>query len=132
MLPRLAPPPAGQAPPWVGLSAAHPAPPGLAAPTAGDLASLASRRLWERLESGAITVSVKDAATLMRLAAEFERDARRPDPRWSASMRELLWVARRHLGSNWEAFAADVRANQHLAAMWGPPPQRRAGDGQSR
>ena len=131
MLPRLAPAPTGQPPAWVGLNVASAAPAGLAAPTVDDLARLASRRLWEALDAGTLAVTPRDAVALLRLAREAGRDSA-PDPRWSASMRELLWVARRHLGSNWEAFAADVRANQHLAAMWGPPPQRRAGDGTSR
>ena len=77
-----------------------------------------------------MAVNIRDLVALMRLAAEFEQDARRPDPRWDATLAELLWLARRHLGSNWEAFAADVRANQQLAAMWGPP--RRSGTGPGR
>ena len=59
----------------------------------------------------------------MRLAHEIEQDASRPDPRWSASVSDLLWLARRHLGSNWAAFAADVRADPLLLAMW-PRPDR--------
>jgi hypothetical protein len=45
-----APPPGGQAPAW--LNDTRPAPAGLAAPTLDDVASLAMRRLWERLEAG--------------------------------------------------------------------------------
>ena len=123
-----APAPGGSAPRW--LSDAHPAPTGLLAPTVDDLARLAAQRLWERLEAGTLAVNIRDLVALMRLAAEFEQDARRPDPRWEATLAELLWLARRHLGSNWEAFAADVRANQQLAAMWGPP--RRSGTGPGR
>ena len=95
-----------------------------------DLARLAAQRVWERLEAGTSAVNIRDLVALMRLTAEFEQDARRPDPRWEATLAELLWLARRHLGSNWEAFAADVRANQQLAAMWGPP--RRSGTGPGR
>ncbi len=88
-----------------------------------DLASLAARRLWERLSDGTYPVTVKDLVLLLKLAHEFEQDAGRPDPRWSASVSALLWLARRHLGSNWEAFAADVRADPLLLAMW-PRPDR--------
>lgn len=95
------------------------------------LARLAAQRVWERLEAGTITVSIRDAATLMRLAAEVEHDRALVERDAAlALVAELLWLARRHLGSNWEAFAADVRANQQLAAMWGPP--RRSGTGPGR
>lgn len=99
-----------------------------------DLASLAMRRLWERLEACTIAVSPADAAALIRLAREIktEPDAGRSDERWRAAVREILWLARSHLRDGWSAFAADVRASAALAAMWGPPPHKRAGDGKSR
>ncbi len=127
-----APAPGGQAPAW--LNGARPAPAGLAAPTLDDVASLAMRRLWERLESGVCSVSPADAAALVRLAREIktEPDAGRSDERWQAAVREILWLARSHLRDGWPAFAADVRASAGLAAMWGPPPHKRAGDGKSR
>jgi hypothetical protein len=90
-----APPPGGAAPVWI--NAAQPAPAGLAVPTAGDLARLAVRRLYERLEAGA-AVSPADAVALLRLARETERDgasSARPDPRWQASMAEVLWLCGR-------------------------------------
>jgi hypothetical protein len=129
-----APAPAGTAPAWIGLSDARPAPAGLAVPTLDDLVSLAMRRLWERLESGVCSVSPADVAALTRLAREIktEPDAGRSDERWQATVREILWLARSHLRDGWPAFAADVRASAGLAAMWGPPPQKRAGDGTSR
>jgi hypothetical protein len=127
-----APPPGGQAPAW--LNDARPAPAGLAAPTLDDVASLAMRRLWERLESGVCSVSPADVAALVRLAREIKpgSDAGRSDERWQAAVREILWLARSHLRDGWPAFAADVRASAGLAAMWGPPPRKRAGDGNSR
>jgi hypothetical protein len=127
-----APPPGGQAPAW--LNDARPAPAGLLAPTLDDVASLAVRRLWERLESGVCSVSPADVAALVRLAREIktEPDAGRSDERWQAAVREILWLARSHLRDGWPAFAADVRASAGLAAMWGPPPHKRAGDGKSR
>jgi hypothetical protein len=81
-------------------------------------------------------VTLRDAAALLTLQREIDREAAcqaaGTTAQWQAALREVLWAARSHLGERWEPFVADVRANQHLAAMWGPPPQRRAGDGQSR
>ena len=72
-----APAPGGQTPRWV--SDAQPAPAALPMVSPGDLAQLAARRLWERLESGAVCVTPRDAATLIRLAHETERDRAAPD-----------------------------------------------------
>jgi hypothetical protein len=139
-LPHLAPPPTGtRCPPWIGVSASSRLPsPGslgrLATPSAADLARLALRRAYERVLDGEAEVSLRDAAALLRLQREIDREAAGQEAgttaRWEATLREVLWAARRHLGSNWEAFAADVRANQQLAAMWGPP--RRSGTGPGR
>ena len=86
-----------------------------------DLARLASRRVWEALEAGILTVNIRDLVALMRLAAEFERDASRPDPKWQASLAEVLWTARHYLGDDWPRFAADLRSNPALLAMWPRP-----------
>jgi hypothetical protein len=100
-----------------------------------DLAALVVRRCYERLEAGA-AVSAHDVVALLKLAREIEHDAARQDAgndaRWQATLREVLWLARRHLRDGWSAFAADIRANEHLAAIWGPSPHKRAGDGKSR
>ena len=119
-------------PRWLS-AAAQAAPAGLATPTVGDVAVLALRRAYERLESGA-AVSVQDVVALLKLAREAERDSAGAGSaaRWQATLQEVLWLARRHLGDGWAAFAADVRASGDLAAMWGPPPQKRAGDGRRR
>ena len=109
------------APVWVSVSAAQQPAPGLAAPTAHDLAQLASRRVWEALKAGILTVNIRDLVALMRLAAEFERDASRPDPKWQASLAEVLWTARHYLGDDWPRFAADLRSNPALLAMWPRP-----------
>jgi hypothetical protein len=85
-------------------------------------------------------VTLRDAAALLRLQHEIDREIEREaagqaagtTAQWQATVRELLWAARRHLGEHWELFVADIRTNQQLAAMWGPPPHKRAGDGQSR
>jgi hypothetical protein len=79
-------------------------------------------------------VTVRDAAALLRLQREIDREAAGQaagtTAQWQAALREVLWVARRHLGEHWKPFVADIRANQHLAAMWGPP--RRSGTGPGR
>jgi hypothetical protein len=43
-------------------------------PTAADLAALALRRCYERLEAGEATVPVQDAVAALRLAWQIERD----------------------------------------------------------
>ena len=43
-------------------------------PSAADLASVALRRCYERLEAGQASVSLQDAAALIRLAREIQRD----------------------------------------------------------
>jgi hypothetical protein len=140
MLPHLALPPTGtRCPPWIGVSVASRAPshPGrLATPSVADLARLVLQRAYERALDGEAEVTLRDAAALLRLQREIDREtvgqAADTTAQWQATLREVLWVARKYLGEHWEPFVADIRANQHLAAMWGPPPQRRAGDGQSR
>jgi hypothetical protein len=69
-----APPPGGVAPSWI--SVAVPARPLGQLPAVGiaDLASLALRRAYERLEVGVPGVSVQDAVAVMRLAWQIERD----------------------------------------------------------
>jgi len=117
-----APPPGGVAPAWIN-DARRPAP-GLPVPTVDDLAQLAARRLWEALERGAVQVRARDVTALLRLAHETERE-RAPGhstEAWQASVRQLLWLAKSHLGTNWPAFVRDVRADRHLLDLWGDPP----------
>ncbi len=69
-----APPPGGVAPSWISV-AVPPRPLGqLPAVGIADLASLALRRAYERLEVGVPGVSVQDAVAAMRLAWQVERD----------------------------------------------------------
>ena len=71
---RPAPPPGGVAPSWINV-AVPPRPPGqLAVPSFEDLADLVVRRCYEGLQSGRPTVSLQDAAAVMRLAWQIERD----------------------------------------------------------
>jgi hypothetical protein len=124
-----APPPGGRAPAWVNV-VPPPRPLGqLPVPSVADLAALALRRVYERVEAGA-AVSAHDLVALLKLAREIEHDAARQDTgndaRWRATLKETLWLARCHLGEGWEPFAADLRASGALNLLWGPPPPRPA------
>ena len=69
-----APPPGGVAPSWINV-AVPPRPLGqLPAVGIADLASLALRRAYERLEVGVPGVSVQDVVAVSRLAWQIERD----------------------------------------------------------
>ena len=85
-------------------------------------------RADERILYGEAEVTLRDAAALLRLQREIDREAAGQaagtTAQWQAAMREVLWAARSHLGEHWKPFVADIRANQQLAAMWGPPRQR--------
>jgi hypothetical protein len=106
----------------------------LATPSAADLARLALRRAYERVLDGEAQVTLRDAVALLKLQREIDREASPQaagtTARWEATLREVLWAARSHLGEHWEPFVAEIRANQQLAAMWGPP--RRSGTGPGR
>ena len=76
-----APAPGGSCPPWVNVAIMPPRPQGqLPVPGVADLASLALRRAFERLESGG-AVSLHDVAGLLRLQREIEREAAGRDAR---------------------------------------------------
>jgi hypothetical protein len=118
-----APAPGGSPPAWISaVPATHAAPAGLAAPTLDDLAALAMRRLWERLEAGTIAVSPADAAALVRLAREAGRADLRSAPGhsdevWRLALREVLWAARSRLRDDWPSFVADLRSNEVLKGL---------------
>jgi hypothetical protein len=123
-----APPPGGRAPSWINVAVVPPCPQGqFPVPGIADLAALALRRCYERLEAGTI-VSAHDVVALLKLAREIEHDAARQDvgndARWQAALKEVLWLARRHLGEGWKPFAADLHASGTLNLLWGPPPPR--------
>jgi hypothetical protein len=138
-LPHLAPPPTGTTcPAWIGVSVAsrQPTPPGrLAVPGIADLASLAMRRLWERLEAGEASVSLQDAAALVRLAREIKRDdavaaaaaARARAEMFQKGLSSTLWTAKRHIDpARWRAFMDDLRREcEPFAPRDTPSPGRR-------
>jgi len=90
----------------------------LAVPGVADLARLALRRAYERLEAGEAEVSIRDAVAVLRLAHEIEHDAavaerdaaRRQMEEWEHG----LWIIRNAIGSTavrqdaWVAFSAEV------------------------
>ena len=82
-----------------------------------DLARLAAQRVWERLSAGTITVNIKDAATLMRLAAEVEHDRALVErdaalalvAEWKHGLRLIRdAVVRQHGQPAWAAISAEV------------------------
>jgi len=123
-----APPPGGRPPSWLSdAPAPRPAPAGLAAVTLDDVAALALRRLWEALAAGTTpVVTARDVAALARLQLLIRQDERdrvraRSDEQWKLATKELLWIARGHLGDRWPDFVTDVRASQALRDLCGPP-----------
>jgi hypothetical protein len=127
LLQHTAPAPGGKTPAWINVVPPARPPGQLQVPGIDDLARLVLRRCYERVLDGEAEVTPRDAAALLRLQRELDRQAAGQVAgtiaQWEATMREVLWAARRHLGDHWEPFVADIRANQHLAAMWGPPRQ---------
>ena len=113
-----APPPGGRAPAWV--NAVMPSRPQgqLAVPDIADLGSLALRRCYEGLQSGASAVSVRDVVAVLRLAHEIEHDAalaerdaaRRQMEEWQHGLQLIRdAVVRQHRQAAWLAIAAEVR-----------------------
>ena len=67
-------------------------------------ARLVLRRCYERVLDGEAEVSLRDAAALLRLQREIDREADGEPAgtiaQWEATLREVLWAARRHLGES--------------------------------
>jgi hypothetical protein len=87
-------------------------------PGIADLASLAVRRLWDRVEAGHASVSLQDAAALLRLARQIERDdaaaaaagTRARAEMFRKGLASTLWMAKRHIDpARWRAFMDDFR-----------------------
>ena len=55
-------------------------------------------------------MTLRDAGAHLRLQREIDREAARQGAgtigQWEATLREVLWAARRHLGEHWEPFVA--------------------------
>lgn len=101
--------------------------------TPGDLATLALQRAYETLQDGGSETSIRDAITALKLQREIERDEAGRELQgtveaWQQALQEVLWIARRHLGTRWAEFAADVRSNDTLLALMPPPREEAAGD----
>ena len=103
-------------------------------PDIADLANLALRRCYERLEAGQASVSLQDAAALIRLAREIERDdavataaeARARAEMFQKGLSSTLWTAKRHIDpAEWRAFMDDLRRECESFAPRDTPSARR-------
>jgi hypothetical protein len=104
-------------------------------PSAADLAALVLRRCYERLVAGQASVSLQDAAALLRLAREIERDdavaaaaeARARAEMFQKGLYSTLWTAKRHIEpARWRAFMDDLgRECEPFAPRDTPSPGRR-------
>ena len=104
-------------------------------PDIADLANLALRRCYERLEAGQASVSPQDAAALIRLAWQIERDdavaaaavARARAEMFQKGLASTLWTAKRHIDpARWRAFMDDLRREcEPFAPRHTPSPRRR-------
>jgi hypothetical protein len=86
-----------------------------------DMARLTLQRAYEAVQEGDNSM-VRDAVALLRLQRDIEKDERGlavqgTIEQWQAATREILWIARKHLGPNWAAFVADLRGSDSLRAI---------------
>ena len=98
-----------------------------------DLARLAVRRAYQALQDGG-EANIRDAVAILRLQLEIDRHevARQlagSAEQWQAATRELLWIARKHLGTRWPDFVADLRSSETLRAIMPPGREEVPGDG---
>jgi hypothetical protein len=86
-------------------------------PELADLAALAIRRAYKRVEAGEAAVPVQDAVALVRLVREIQRDdavaaAAEADARaeiFQKGLSSALWTAKRHIDpARWRAFMDDL------------------------
>ena len=113
-----APAPGGRAPSWVNVAIMPPRPQGqLHVPGVADLARMALRRAYERLEAGEAEVTIRDAVAILRLAHEIEHEdalaerdaARRQIAEWKRGLRLIRDAVVSHHGQPaWDAVAAQV------------------------
>jgi hypothetical protein len=93
-------------------------------PRIGDLAAVALRRCYERLEAGEAEVAARDAVAVFRLVHKIDHDdalaerdaARRQMQEW----RNGLWIIRNAVVSRygldaWAAISAEVRKHRPAA-----------------
>jgi hypothetical protein len=89
-----------------------------------DLARLTLQRAYAALADGSedAGAQVRDAVAVLRLQREIDKDAQARQmqgtvEQWQRALQEVLWLARKHMGPNWAAFAADIRGNETLLAI---------------
>jgi hypothetical protein len=98
-----------------------------------DAAKLATQQMYAAMQDGDSSM-IRDTVALLRLQRDVEKDARGAElagtaEQWQAAVREMLWVARKHLGPHWAAFVADLRASEVLRAIMPPSREEAADDG---
>jgi hypothetical protein len=95
--------------------------PAVAGPDVASLLRLTLQRAYERVTDGTAEVGPREVVALAKLKREIEREfaegaTQASAEQWQAAMVQLLWICRKYLGKNWAAFAADVRADETIAA----------------
>jgi hypothetical protein len=113
-----APFPGGSCPPWINVVPV-PRPAGqFSVPSVEDLCSVVLKRCYEGLVSGRVAVSLRDAAAILRLAHERERDAALAErDRALAELGEATHgigvlrsaIVRKHGYDEWRALAGEVK-----------------------
>jgi hypothetical protein len=98
--------------------------PGEGAPDMTSLLQLTIQRAYERVTDGTQEVGPRDVVALAKLKREVERDSelsgqQASAEQWQAAMVQILWICRKYLGKSWAVFAADVRADETIAAATG-------------
>jgi hypothetical protein len=97
-----------------------------------DAAQLALQQAYAAMQDGDSSL-IRDAVSLLRLQRDVERDERGiavagTVEQWQVAMREMLWIARKHLGANWAAFVRDLQSSEVLRAVMPPGREEAEGD----
>lgn len=94
------------------------------APDLTSLLRITLQRAYERVTDGEQEVSVRDAVALLKIKREIERDQalagqQATADQWQQATIQILWIARKHLGKSWAAFADEIRNDQAIRAATG-------------
>ena len=128
-----APSPCRPCPPWITAVPAYLSAGQAATPTLGDLATLALKRAYQRLEAGGTDVNLRDVVALARLAREIAGDQTAAElgkalddlAETQQAFSAVLWAAHRHFGPGggpaedprrWAAFMNDLRGELERVA----------------
>jgi hypothetical protein len=132
-----APAPGGRAPSWINVAVPSRPQGQFLAPGVHDVAALAIRLCYQRLEAGEHPAFVQDAVALARLAWQIEHDdalaerdrALAQAEEFRCGMRTALWTARKHIEhidpGRWRLFMDDLRRQcEQFASREGGPRTR--------